>query len=112
MNPATFLYAFVLFFVLTPGILITLPPKSKKLVVAATHGLVFALVWTLTHKFVWKASRGIFEGFTEGAEGESDMEKPKPKSKYNNKGSSHKGSSHKGSSHKGESGKKHKSESE
>ena len=62
MNPFMFLYAFVLFFVLTPGILITLPPKSKKLIVALTHAAAFALIWTLTYKFVWKSTRQIFEG--------------------------------------------------
>ena len=62
MNPFMFLYAFVLFFVLTPGILITLPPKSKKLIVALTHAAAFALIWTLTYKIVWKSTRQIFEG--------------------------------------------------
>jgi hypothetical protein len=38
----------VLFFVLTPGILISLPPGSSFTVQAATHAIVFAVV----HKFV------------------------------------------------------------
>lgn len=57
-----FVYAFLLFFVLTPGILLSLPPKSGKITVALTHALVFALVWTLTHKMVWQATHGLFEG--------------------------------------------------
>lgn len=57
-----FVYAFLLFFVLTPGILLSLPPKSGKMTVALTHALVFALVWTLTHKLVWQATHGLFEG--------------------------------------------------
>jgi hypothetical protein len=40
----------VLFFVLTPGVLLSLPPKGGKLVVAATHAVVFALVFHLAHK--------------------------------------------------------------
>jgi amino acid permease len=52
-----FIYVFVLFFVLTPGVLVTLPPKSSKMVVALFHALVFAIVWALTHKLVWRASR-------------------------------------------------------
>jgi hypothetical protein len=57
------LYAFLLFFVLTPGVLVSLPPKGSKFVVALTHGIVFTLIWTLTHKMVWHAtSKHIIEG--------------------------------------------------
>lgn len=38
----------LLFFVLTPGVLLSLPPGGSLYVVAATHAVVFALV----HKFV------------------------------------------------------------
>jgi hypothetical protein len=48
------LFTAALFFVLTPGVLLSLPPGGSKLVVAATHAAVFALVWHLTHKMVWK----------------------------------------------------------
>ena len=61
-NPIMFVYAFLVFFVLTPGILLSLPPKSGKMTVALTHALVFALVWTLTHKLMWQATYGLFEG--------------------------------------------------
>jgi hypothetical protein len=47
-----FLYSALLFFLLTPGILLTLPPKGKKMTVAAVHAVVFGLVWALTHKMV------------------------------------------------------------
>ena len=47
------LYFAVLFFVLSPGILLSLPPGGSKVTVAATHAVVFALVYTLTHKMVW-----------------------------------------------------------
>ena len=39
-----------LFFVLTPGILVTLPAGKGKFVVAATHAAIFALVFHFTHK--------------------------------------------------------------
>ena len=52
-----FVYVAVLFFVLTPGVLLSLPPKSSKFVVAATHAVVFAIVYHLTHKMVWKLSQ-------------------------------------------------------
>lgn len=38
----------VLFFVLTPGVLLSLPPGQSFTVQAATHAIVFALV----HKFI------------------------------------------------------------
>ena len=39
-----------LFFVLTPGVLVSLPPGKGKFVVAATHAVIFALVFHFTHK--------------------------------------------------------------
>jgi len=53
MHIFMFLFVAVLFFVLTPGVLVKLPPKSSPLVVAGTHAVVFALIWTLIHKAVW-----------------------------------------------------------
>ena len=44
-------YVAVLFFVLTPGILLTLPKGGSKMVVAATHAVVFAAVWYFTRRF-------------------------------------------------------------
>lgn len=55
---STALYMALLFFVLTPGILVHLPRRGSKLVVALTHGLAFAAIFYLTHKFVRRA-----EGF-------------------------------------------------
>ena len=54
MHWLMFIYAAALFFVLTPGILLSLPPKCKKMTVAAVHALVFALVFTISHKFIMK----------------------------------------------------------
>jgi len=48
-------YAALLFFVLTPGVVVRLPPGGSPLVVAATHAVVFMVVYALTHKLVWKA---------------------------------------------------------
>jgi hypothetical protein len=63
-NLFMFLYTAVLFYVLTPGVLLSLPPKSSKMVVAATHAFVFALVYKFTHRMAWKLSMS-FEGFQE-----------------------------------------------
>jgi len=55
-------FAAVLFFVLTPGILLSLPPKGSKITVAITHAIVFALVYGLTHQLVYSY---LYEGFVE-----------------------------------------------
>jgi hypothetical protein len=46
------LFVILLFVVLTPGVLIRLPPRSTLLTSAIVHGVVFALVFNLTHKLV------------------------------------------------------------
>ena len=48
------LYAAVLFFVLTPGVLVSLPPGGSRTTVALTHAVVFGIAWALTHKLVYK----------------------------------------------------------
>lgn len=57
------LYTALLFVVLVPGVLVTLPPGGKKLTVALVHGLVFALLLNLTHKTVARLL-SPYEGFT------------------------------------------------
>ena len=57
------LFTAALFFVLTPGILLRIPSGGSKVVVAATHALVFALVYHFTHNAAWKFLYGR-EGFT------------------------------------------------
>jgi hypothetical protein len=61
MNLLSALYVGLLFFVLTPGILVSLPPKGTKYAVAAFHSIVFALVFHFTHPFVSKLTRGFQE---------------------------------------------------
>ena len=55
------LFTAILFFFLTPGVLLSLPPGGSKLTVAATHAIVFAVVFGLTYKFVMNAL--YMEGF-------------------------------------------------
>jgi hypothetical protein len=61
MNLLLFLILVALFVVLTPGVVLSLPPKANKLTTALTHGVIFALVWTLVHKPLWRFS-SRFEG--------------------------------------------------
>jgi len=52
MNLVMFIFSAVLFFILTPGILLSLPPGGSKTVVALTHAVVFGLVFTLSHNML------------------------------------------------------------
>ena len=67
MNWIVAIYSAILFFILTPNILVRLPPKSGKYVVAATHALIFALVFHFTCKMIWMTSMSMgLHGFREG----------------------------------------------
>jgi len=57
----------LLFIVLTPGILVTIPPKGSKIVVALVHGLIFALVYCIFHKALWHLTKKL-EGFQNGSD--------------------------------------------
>jgi hypothetical protein len=58
MNILFTVYVFALFFIFTPGILITLPKKSSKIIVALVHSLLFATILIISGKF----SNSVFEG--------------------------------------------------
>jgi len=51
---AYFLTTAILFYILTPGIFLSIPAGGSKMVVAATHAVVFAIVHILVHKYVYK----------------------------------------------------------
>jgi len=57
------LFIAVLFFVLTPGIFLSLPANSSFRMKAMFHAVVFALIYHLTHKMVWNA---LYGGYSEG----------------------------------------------
>ena len=59
MNWFVTVYAAVLFFVLTPGILLSLPPGGSKMVVALVHAVVFALVLHFTYKHIWRLGESL-----------------------------------------------------
>jgi hypothetical protein len=56
-------------FILMPGVITVLPPQGSKFAVAATHAVILALFWTLTHKFVWDF--GVKHGWVQRAVAES-----------------------------------------
>jgi hypothetical protein len=57
------LYITALFVALTPGILLTLPIKGSKLLVAVIHGLIFALIYYLTYNQVFGYMMEGFNGY-------------------------------------------------
>ena len=52
------LYFAVLFYLLTPGVLVTLPTGASLETVRMTHAVVFAVAVMLTKGFVWKMVGG------------------------------------------------------
>ena len=48
------LFMALLFVLLTPGILLRLPPSGPLLTVAVVHGVLFAVIFHFTHTAVFK----------------------------------------------------------
>ena len=61
LNLLMSLFIAVLFVVLTPGVLVSLPPKGSLLTKAAVHGVVFAAVFHFTHRAVWRMTTQGFQ---------------------------------------------------
>ena len=81
MNAFLFIVLILLFVALTPNILLSLPPKASKLTVAFTHGLVFAVVWTLIHKPLWRFGESMghsmrMEGMATKCSADKDCKSP------------------------------------
>ena len=53
MNWLMFLYLAVLAYLLSPGVLLRLPPGGDAMTVAATHALVLSLVYCLTSRMIF-----------------------------------------------------------
>jgi hypothetical protein len=64
-------YVVALFVALTPGVLLSLPPKGSKMVVVATHAVVFAVVLSVTCKAVWRMTQSM-QGFQDVPEEEEE----------------------------------------
>ena len=62
MNIIWGIYVVALFVLLTPGILLTLPPKGGKFIVALVHGIVFAVALCLTNMYIMKPVEGLVGG--------------------------------------------------
>ncbi len=51
-NFSSFIYLVFLFYVLTPNVLLRIPPNGSKHVVALVHAVIFALVYYYTSGYV------------------------------------------------------------
>ena len=59
MNLIVAIYSAILFFVLSPGVLLRLPSNGSKFTVAGVHAIVFAVVLYFTAGFVWRFSMSM-----------------------------------------------------
>ena len=59
MNFYMDLYMVALFFVLSPGVLLTLPKGGSLLTVAAVHAVVFATIYHFAVPVVWKMTQNL-----------------------------------------------------
>ena len=75
---AALMYVTILFFVLSPGILLSLPPGGNKMMVAVTHAAIFAVVVYFTLGYFvdedaiepFKGARAVPRGYVpKGASG-------------------------------------------
>jgi hypothetical protein len=80
LNICIFVLQVLLFVLLTPGILLVLPPKSSKYIVAVTHGVVFSALWILLYKpFCKFCSVMRLEGYEEKQKGMEDEDEENAK---------------------------------
>lgn len=62
MNIIVALYSAVLFFLLSPNIVLRLPSNGSKMTVAMVHAAIFGVVLYFTQKMVWQFSTKMLEG--------------------------------------------------
>jgi hypothetical protein len=73
------LYIAALFVLLTPGVLVKLPPKGSLLTVAIVHGLIFALIYHLSHRTVYRL---VIDGFEDSPMNEDMPVEEEKKEKF------------------------------
>jgi hypothetical protein len=74
-HPYMSLYTTILFVLLVPGVIFTIPIKGSKLVTVLLHGVVFAILFHFTHKAVWNT---FYEHFATGAQATPPNTTPRP----------------------------------
>ena len=79
MNLLMTLYIAALFVLLTPGVLVKLPPKGSLLTIAIVHGIVFALIYHLSHRTVYRL---VIDGFEDSPMNEDMPVEEEKKEKF------------------------------
>jgi hypothetical protein len=69
------LFVIILFFLLTPGVLVSLPFHGSLYMKAMVHAVLFALIYHFTHKMVWNMFYGDAEGFFACKDGKDEKGK-------------------------------------
>ena len=59
-----FFFVTILFFLFTPGIILSLPSKGSKYTIAITHAILFSFIFCFIHKSVW--DWGVTNGWIVG----------------------------------------------
>ena len=63
LTPADLIVPAILFILLTPGVILTLPPNGGSIFFSGKTGLVPIMVHTLVFSIVWASTRGFFPQF-------------------------------------------------
>ena len=63
LTPADLIVPALLFILLTPGVILTLPPNGGPVFFSGKTGIVPILVHTLVFSIVWASTRGFFPRF-------------------------------------------------
>jgi len=66
MSPSVLIYLGLLFFLLSPSILVTLPSKGNKYVVAFVHAIIFVFIFYITYNYIIRSN--IIEGVASQSE--------------------------------------------
>jgi len=61
-NLATFISAFLLFVILSPGTLIHLPKKYGKMKIALIHAVIFSILFSIIINTIQKVTEGLYAG--------------------------------------------------
>lgn len=70
------IYIAVLFFILTPNVLIRIPQKGSIMLVAAVHAVLFAVIYHFTNKWVVRQTYStVIDTFKEGKSSRSSSSK-------------------------------------
>ena len=79
INIGLSIYIAILFIILTPGVLFSIPPHTSTLIKAVIHGILFAVVYFFTNKRVWQivTTEGFKKSSTDAVKKKRQQKKEK-----------------------------------